>query len=82
VKEDALGYLKRCYVPMQYIEDMLSLVGQPDRSREEDIPRVKNQVYALLERNIVQSEIAGLSDLFGVEALRRMSKSSSRQSRT
>lgn len=73
VKEDMLGYLRRCYIPTQYIEEMRSIVGQ-QMDLGAKISRVKNQVHALVERNMVQSEFSGLSDLFGVEGLRRLSK--------
>jgi hypothetical protein len=74
VKEDTLGYLRRCYIPTQYIiEEMRSLVGQ-QMDIGAKISRVKNQVHALLERNMVQSEFSGISDLFGVEGLRMLSK--------
>ena len=70
VREDMLGYLRRCYIPSQYIEEMRTLVGQ-QMDIGVKISRVKNQVHALLERNMVQSEFSGLSDLFGVEGLRK-----------
>jgi transposase len=73
VKEDMLGYLRRCYNPSPYIEEMRTLVGQ-QMDLGAKISRVKNQVHALLERNMVQSEFSGLSDLFGVEGLRNLSK--------
>lgn len=73
VKEDMLGYLRRCYIPSQYVEDMRSIVAQQiDLGAK--ISRVKNQIHALLERNMVQDEFSELSDLFGVEGLRRLSK--------
>jgi transposase len=73
VKEDMLGYLRRCYIPSLYIEEMRTLVGQ-QMDLGAKISRVKNQVHALLEKNMVQNEFSGLSDLFGVGGLRKLSK--------
>ncbi|MDH2900742.1 MAG: IS110 family transposase [archaeon] len=73
VKEDSLGYLRRCYVPSQYIEDMRFLVTQQMEIGAK-IARVKNQVQALLERNMVQSDFSELSDVFGVEGLQKLSE--------
>jgi transposase len=73
VKEDMLGYLRRCYVPSQYIEDMRFLVTTQIEIGAK-ISRVKNQVHSLIERNMVQSEFSELSDVFGVEGLQKLSE--------
>jgi transposase len=73
VKEDTLGYLRRCYVPSQYIEDMRFLVTNQMEIGAK-ISRVKNQVQSLLERNMVQSEFSEFSDVFGVDGLQKMSE--------
>ena len=73
IKEDMLGYLRRCYVPSQYIEDMRFLVATQIEIGTK-ISRVKNQVQSLLERNMVQSEFAELSDVFGIEGLQKLSE--------
>ena len=71
VKEDALGYLRRCYVPSQYIEDMRFLVTQQIEIGAK-ISRVKNQIQALLERNMVQSEFSEFSDVFSNGGLQKL----------
>jgi transposase len=72
VKEDMLGYVRRCYIPSQYIEEMRFLVTR-QMELGEKISRVKCQVHALLERNMVQSEFEDFSDIFGVGGLERLS---------
>ena len=73
VKEDMLGYLRRCYVPSQYVEDMrFSVTTQMEIGAK--IARVKNQVHALLERNMVQSEFSEIADVFGIEGLQKLSE--------
>ena len=72
VREDALGYLRRCYVPSPYIENMRLLTAQKVQLGE-NITRVKNQIHSLVERNMLQSEFEGISDMFGVAGLDRLS---------
>lgn len=72
VREDALGYLRRCYMPSPYVEDMRFIVAQQMRLAE-NISRVKSQVHSLLERNMLQSAFEDISDIFGVEGLGRLS---------
>ena len=55
VREDMLGYLRRCYIPSQYIEDMRSLVTQ-QIDLGEKIARVKCSIDYLpcdLVQNVV-----------------------------
>jgi len=70
VREDMLQYVRRCYIPSAYIEMLRFLVMQQIQIGRE-IGRVKNQVHALLERNMLH-ELDGFSDIFGVEGLRRL----------
>jgi|GEM_PF-536658 transposase len=72
VREDSLGYLRRVYVPSQYIEEMRSLVMQQIQVGRK-IARVKNQIHSLLERNMVH-DLDDLSDPFGVEGLERIAR--------
>ena len=71
-KEDSLGYLRRVYVPDEYIEGMRQAVARQVQIGRK-ISRVKNQVHSLLDRNMVH-ELDGVSDIFGVEGLRRMAR--------
>lgn len=70
-KEDMLGYLRRVYVPDETTESMRSLVMQQIQIGRK-ISRVKNQIHALLEKNMIH-DLDDLSDPFGVEGLRRIS---------
>jgi len=70
VREDMLQYLRRCYIPSAAIEEMRFLVFQQIQVGRK-IGRVKNQVHALLERNMVH-DLDEFSDIFGVQGLRRM----------
>ena len=72
VKEDMLGYVRRSYIPSQQIEE-LRLIVSKQMEIGGKISAVKNQVHALLERNLFQSEFDDLSDIFGVEGLERLS---------
>ncbi len=71
-KEDMLGYLRRVYVPDEFTESMRDLVMQQIQVGRK-ISRVKNQIHALLEKNMVH-DLDDLSDPFGVEGLRRISE--------
>ena len=73
VKEDALGYLRRCYVPSPEIEDMRFLVTNQIEIGAK-ISRVKNQIQSLLERNMVQSEFSEFSDVFSNGGLQKLSE--------
>ena len=70
VREDLLQYLRRCYIPSAAIEETRFLVFQQIQVGRK-IGRVKNQVHALLERNMIH-DLDGFSDIFGVHGLRRM----------
>ena len=71
VKEDALGYVSRCYIPSQYIEGLRFLTSSMVEIGHK-AAMVKNQVHALIERNMMQDQFYDLSDIFGVEGLERL----------
>jgi transposase len=71
VREDAVGNLRRCYVPSPYVESLRFLVSQ-QMQLGESITRVKSRIHSLVERNMLQSEFEDLSDLFGLEGLQRL----------
>jgi transposase len=72
VKEDVLGYVRRSYIPPPQIEELRLIVGKQMEIGGK-IGAVKNQIHALLERNLLQSEFEDLSDIFGAEGLERLS---------
>jgi transposase len=72
VREDALNYVRRCYIPSQYIENLRFIVSK-QMELGEKISRAKDQIHALIERNMLQSEFEDLSDIFGSEGLDRVS---------
>ena len=72
VKEDVLGYVRRSYIPSQQIEELRLIVAKQMEIGGK-ISAVKNQIHALLERNLLQSQFEDLSDIFGVEGLERLS---------
>jgi transposase len=72
VKEDMLGYVRRSYIPSPQIEE-LRLVVSKQMEIAGKIAAVKNQVHALLERNLLQSGFEDVSDIFGAEGLERLS---------
>jgi transposase len=72
VREDMLGYVRRCYIPSPYIEGLRFIVSKQMEIGEK-ISRAKDQIHALLERNMLQSEFEDLSDIFGAEGLERLS---------
>lgn len=73
VKEDTLGYLRRCYIPTPYIEELRSLVSRQVQTGH-DISRVKSRIHSLLESNMAQHEFDGLSDIFGARGLKKMAQ--------
>jgi transposase len=72
VKEDMLGYVRRSYIPSSQIEE-LRLAVSKQMEIAGKITAVKNQVHALLERNLLQSGFEDVSDIFGAEGLERLS---------
>lgn len=73
VKEDSLGYLRRCYVPTPYVEEIRSLVSRQVQAGQ-DISKVKSRIHSLLEMNMVQGEFDGMSDIFGARGLKKLSE--------
>lgn len=72
IKEDLLEYSRRCYIPTPYIEELRSMVAKQMEIGEK-ISRAKNQVHSLIERNMLQCRFDGVSDIFGIEGLERLS---------
>ena len=65
------GFLPECYVPTPEIDRLRSLV----RARADlgyKMTRTKNQVHALVTRNLLDEEMAGVSDWFGVGGIRKL----------
>jgi hypothetical protein len=54
------------------VEELRSMIGKQMEIGEK-ISRVKDQIHALIERNMVQSKFNDISDIFGVEGLERLS---------
>jgi hypothetical protein len=63
-----LGYTKRCYIPPPEIEELRSMVAKQMEIGEK-ISRVKDQIHALIEKNMLQCRFDGISDIFGIEGL-------------
>jgi transposase len=70
VREDMLGYSRRCYIPSKYIEELRFHIFQMIQTGKK-ISRVKNQMHSVLERNMVHA-LDDLSDPFGKEGLERV----------
>ena len=65
------GFLPECYIPPPEIDRMRSVV----RERQDlgwKAALVKNQVHALVTRNLLDSEMRGITDWFGVKGLRTL----------
>ena len=65
------GFLPDCYVPPPDIE-MLRLIVRQRRDIGYKLSLVKNQIHALVSRNLLDTEMTGISDWFGVKGLRRL----------
>lgn len=65
------GSMPECYVPPPEI-DHLRLLTRNRRDLATKVTLVKNQVHALVTRNILDAEMKGVSDWFGVGGLRRL----------
>jgi transposase len=72
VKEDVIGYVRRSYIPSPQIEELRLIVGKQMEIGGK-ISAVKNQIHALLERNLLPSHFEDLSGIFGAEGLERLS---------
>ena len=67
------GFLPECYIPPPEIDRLRSLV----RQRQDlgyKVGLVKNQVHALVTRNLLDGEMSSVSDWFGVGGLRRLTR--------
>ena len=67
------GFLPECYVPPPEIDRLRTLV----RARQDlgvKATLVKNQVHALVTRNLLDEEMEGLSDWFGVGGIRKLTR--------
>lgn len=65
------GFLPECYVPTPEIDRLRTLV----RARADlgyKMTRIKNQVHALVTRNLLDEEMVGISDWFGVGGIRKL----------
>jgi transposase len=67
------GFLPECYLPPPEIDRMRFVVRQrQDLGRK--VTLIKNQVHALVTRNLLDEEMGGLSDHFGVKGLQRLTR--------
>lgn len=67
-----VGYFPECYIPPKEIEDLRLMI----RARMQIGKKacvVKNQVHALIARNLLVEEFKEYSDLFGVEGMEKLS---------
>ena len=67
------GFLPECYVPPPEIDRLRTLV----RARQDlgyKVTIVKNQVHAIVTRNLLDAELAEFSDWFGVAGIRRLTR--------
>ena len=65
------GFLPECYVPPPEIDRMRSVVRErADLSRK--VALVKNQIHALVTRNLLDGEMKGITDWFGVKGIRTL----------
>ena len=65
------GSMPECYVPPPEI-DHLRLLTRNRRDLATKVTLVKNQVHALVTRNLADSEMKGVSDGFGLAGLRKL----------
>jgi|SRR5579875_383363 hypothetical protein len=72
IMEDELGYAEND-VPSPYIEKPRILISRVMELGAK-IYAIKNQIHALIERNMLQSEVEGIIDMFGGEGLEKLSK--------
>ncbi len=67
------GFLPECYLPPPEIDRMRFVVRQrQDLGRK--VTLVKNQVHALVTRNLLDGEMGGVTDFFGVRGLQRLTR--------
>jgi transposase len=67
------GFLPECYVPPPEIDRMRLLV-RGRRDLADKVTRVKNQIHAQVTRNLLDSEMVGVSDIFGLGGMRKLTR--------
>ena len=67
------GSMPECYVPPPEIEH-LRLLTRNRKDLAHKVTLVKNQMHALVTRNLLDSEMKGVSDWFGVGGLYRLAR--------
>lgn len=67
------GSMPECYVPPPEIEH-LRLLTRNRKDLAYKVTLVKNQVHALVTRNLLDSEMKGVSDWFGVGGMRKLAR--------
>ncbi|MCI4323936.1 MAG: IS110 family transposase [Thermoplasmata archaeon] len=65
------GFLPECYIPPPEIDRLRQLVRQR-QDLGSKVAGFKNQVHALITRNLLESEMNRFSDWFGVSGIRAM----------
>lgn len=67
------GFLPECYIPPPEIDRMRFVVRQrQDLGRKLSV--VKNQVHALVTRNLQDEALSGVADIFGVRGIQRLTR--------
>jgi transposase len=65
------GFLPECYIPPPEIDRMRFVVRQrQDLGRKLSV--VKNQVHALVTRNLEDESLSGIADIFGVRGIQKL----------
>ena len=67
------GSMPECYVPPPEIEH-LRLLTRNRKDLAHKVTLVKNQVHALVTRNLLDSEMKGVSDWFGVGGMQKLAR--------
>ncbi len=67
------GSMPECYVPSPEIEH-LRLLTRNRKDLAHKVTLVKNQVHALVTRNLLDSEMKSVSDIFGVAGLQKLAR--------
>ena len=68
-----MGYTREVYVPSSYIEELRVLTSMVLELGMK-ISAVKNQIHALIERNMLQHKFDDVSDMFGADGLEKLKK--------
>ncbi|EQD77244.1 transposase IS116/IS110/IS902 family protein, partial [mine drainage metagenome] len=67
------GSMPECYIPPPEIEH-LRLFTRNRKDLAHKVTLVKNQVHALVTRNLLDSEMKGVSNIFGVTGLHKLAR--------